>query len=225
MAAQLLQHMVEEAEARVNVTLPGTVQVQTNSNLRFIGIALDDSNTGRITQELIDGFPTGCSKGRAGVGLLPYQDCLAPKVHGQLHIGKPVANNKGIGQVVPVGGVEVVAEQAGTRLARRQVFMRKATVNVFSREPDTLGGQNVAHQLMSGPERVLRKTSRTQAVLIGHQNQLVFGQFAGNAGQSADGPRQELKFIGRQAVDLLAGLGLHQNGAVAVDEQSLFQYN
>ena len=78
---------------------------------------------------------------------------------------------------------------------------------------------------MSRPERGFREAGRAQAILIGYEHQLILGQLAGNAGQGTDGPRQELKLIGREAVDLLAGLGLHENGAVAVDKKGLFQIN
>jgi len=191
--------------------------------LRFVGVARYFGHPGGVAQVVVNTFPTGSGQGRSRVGLFGQQNGLAAEVDGQLYVGEPVADDVRPGQVVGVGRVEVVTQQAQARLAAGQVVVRKAPVDVFGDKANALTSQNSKHEPMSGPERVLRKTSRAQAVLVADQHQLVFGQFAGNAGQGADGAWQKLKLIGREAIDLLAGLGLHEDGAVTVDEKGLFQ--
>ena len=150
---------------------------------------------------------------------------MAAEVGGELNIGEAVADDVGAGQVVGISRVEVLAEQPKAGLARGQALVRKAAVDQFIGKAYAFVGQDIAHELVGRPEGIFRKAGGAQAVLVGNEHQLVLGQIAGNAGQAADGPRQKLELVGREAVDLLAGLGLHENGAVAVDKQDLFQIN
>ena len=122
-----------------------------------------------------------------------------------------------------MGGVQVLTQKCSTRFTGWQAFVRKAPVDVLSGKSHAFAGQNIPHELVGGPEGIFGEAGSAQSVLVAHQHQLILGQIAGNARQGADCPGQKLEFIGREAVDLLAGLGLHEDGTVAVDKQGLFQ--
>ena len=72
MTTELLQHMVEETQACVDIALPSAIQIEADGNLGFVGIPLDNGHAGRVAQVLVDGCPTRGGEGGPRVGLLSY---------------------------------------------------------------------------------------------------------------------------------------------------------
>ena len=64
--------MVKETQTGVDVGLAGTIQIEPDGNLSFVGIALDDGYAGRVAQVLVYRLPTRGGEGGAGIRLCSY---------------------------------------------------------------------------------------------------------------------------------------------------------
>ena len=100
-----------------------------------------------------------------------------------------------------------------TKLAVREGLVDQDVV-----KDDAFALQGVQHQVLAGPEGLFREGGSAQPVLVGDEDELESqtgqglqaGDRAGNEGELVEG------------VDLLVG-GLHEDGAVPVDEEGFFQ--
>ena len=111
--------------------------------------------------------------------------------------------------------LQVVLHHGSARLACRRVIVREMSVDELFTEMDTLRGQSLEHQVMDGPERILRERIGTQSVLVGHHDQFEVG-LLGNHTQIAEDAFLELQLT--ESVHLLIRRFLNQC-AVAIDKQ------
>ena len=205
MTANLLQHVVEESKACLNVAGARTVECKADSN---VGLLRGASHAG--TSLTVDD----------GLGsLLPahffgQDNCLTTYILSQLAIGVAVADDVAIGNVVLLGVVHVFLHHTCARLASRGVVFRKMRVDEDIVEMDALTLQGLQDKVLGGPECFLGKGGRAQTVLIAHHHELIVGAL-GYEPQPAEYAGLEADFF--QSVHLLVVRLFHQC-AVAVDE-------
>ncbi|MNI41171.1 hypothetical protein D3C73_954160 [compost metagenome] len=207
--ADLFQHMVEERQAGVDVRIAGTIQIQFDTDLRFLGIALDHRRTRRIGQCVGNARPVPLAAELLGAQL----EATDVEVVGELQVGDAVADHARA-RPVDAAVLQVGGHQANARLARRRVVVRPAAVDQHITENDALAFEDLQHQVIRAIEAGARIAFAAQTILIGDDHELVAGiaQFQ----QRRDHLRHEAQ--------LLVGIDLEirrflDEGAVAVDEQ------
>ena len=224
MLANLLQHVVEKAQARMDTAPPVAIQVQSNMDVGFLGRAahLGPALSGKkefshtvpiVGSQSADIFQRLVAAQQRLV--LLQQDGPATQVLGQLHIRGTVADDKAMGQVIG-GFIQVALQHACTGLAGRRIIRRQAAVYADLVESDALPRQGLQHQVMGRPEGLLREGGRAQSVLVGdHHKRKV--QLAADKAKVAHHLGIELQLL--QRIQLIVHGRLDDQRAVPVDKK------
>ena len=136
MLSNLLQHVVEEAQASRNVTLSATIQIYLYIYISLIGLATHFCYPFTGKKELCYLVPIFCCQGAIFFQALVNQsrlvilqvDGLTSQVLCQFHIRISVANHKTTCQIV-FRIIQILAQHACARLAGRRIVFWKTTVN------------------------------------------------------------------------------------------------
>ena len=205
-AANLLEHVVEEPQTRVDVASARSVESQTDADVGFAGHSphLCPALTGK--QQLGYFLP--------GETVATEDECAATHVAGQLRVGFAIANDIAARQVVLLG-VHVFLDHARAGLARRSVVLREMAVDEFLAEHDSLAPQCFDEEAMDRPERLLGKRRRAQSVLIGHHDEFEVRMLA-HERQTAEHALDELQL--GEIVNLFVGRFLDER-TISIDEQ------
>ncbi len=201
-ARNLLEHVVEEAQSRVNVAASLAIEVHADADFRLCRIALHRGDALTSINHFLHLLPVG-------------EKILAAKVLRQLSVAIAVADHKAVRKVVV--SRQILAQHAGARFARGETFRGEAAVDVDGVELHALALQDVEHQVLRGPEVGFGIRGSSQSVLIAHHHKQIVSVLAQET-ECRDATGQEVELL--EAVDLLV-LRFAENGAVAVDEKYL----
>ena len=204
MVGQLFQHMVQESQSSMYVTLSVSIQIEFHRDICFAGSALDLCYPFSGKHHLTYTVP---------VTVGPYLHSPCTQIVCQHEICLPVPYHpRGLQVIV---GLHVSGEHGSTRLACGQVFLWKTTVYEYLVEVHPLAVQYVQHKLMCGQELFHGIGIRAESVLIGYHYELIVGMLSEEP-KGADGPWYEMEFL--ETVYLLIGR-FGQYGTVAVYEE------
>ena len=226
--AQLVQHMIKEMKPCADVGFTLSIQVQRNTDLRFIGISFMYQFPLSQAQVFPDIFPTDCfetnhiAKGGHVIiyfrctkaGIIVQPDRFATQIFCELHIGDPVANYKRSGYII-VRIVQVLGQHSGSRFTRRGVICRESTVYMHIAEKYRFIFQRRHDKFMHRPECLFRKRGGAKTILVGHHYQFKV-QFISNFLHPGEHVRVKGQFGKR--VQLVGGRGFLDQGAIPVDE-------
>ncbi len=206
MFPQLLQHVVEEAEAGSDHGLRGAIEVDGDLDAGFPGLAFEPGHSRRIDQKMCDLGP--------GKVLRAEPETANAQVPRELHVGVAVADHGGAFEVDRTIA-EVVHHHADARLSRGPMVSGQALVEEDLAEPETLRIEDLKQQFLRAEESLTGKTRGAETVLIAHHHELEAGIAEPDEG-GYDAFHQPELLVG---VDLLV-LGLLDENAVAVDEEN-----
>ena len=202
----LLQHVVEEMQARGDAGRSLSVQVQGEGDVGFPGFPLQVYAAFAAADGLRDLRP----------GHRPDLQGPGAEIRRQLDIRFPVADDKAGSQVIR--SVQIGSEHPCSGFPGGGMLVREGLVNEDVVKMDPFPGQGIEHEGLARPEGFFGKEGGSQAVLVGDEDQ--FESQARQGLQAGDGSGNEGKLV--QGVDLLVG-GLHEDGPVPVDEEGFFQ--
>lgn len=205
-AANLVEHMVEETNARLDVGLSTTVEVQLHVDIRLAGGAPQFSFALSGENQLGNLLPSHT--------VAAQNQRLAPQILRKLGVGISVADDIAIGQVV-LGIVHIFRQHTSSGLTCGRIIFGKMAVYLDIIEFNPLAFQRVENEILHRPEGIFRKRWRTESVLIADHDEAEVRMGAQET-EGTDNPRHEFQFL--KAVDLLVGRFL-ANCAVAVDKQ------
>ncbi len=209
MLADLFKHVVEERQAGGDACIAGTIQVQLNADLRFLGIALDYCGAWRVGQRVGDARPVPLATELLGAQL----ETADVEVVGKLQIGDAVTDHARA-RPVDAAVLQVGGHQADARLAGRRIVLWPAAIDQHVTEGDALALKDLQHQIIGAIEAGARVAVAAEAILVGDDHELVAG--IPQLQQRRDHLRHEAQLL--VGVDLEIGRLLDE-GAVAVDEQ------
>ena len=157
MLAYLFEHVVEEAQARVDVAFARAVEVQFDADVRFLCGA--------------PGFG-GALSGKQQFGyLVPRQsvfaqyESLAANVLGKLAVGVAVADDIAVGHVIFLV-VHILAHKSSGRFARVGVVLGKVAVYENVVEGDAFAIECLQYEVVYWPKRVFRKRTCAESILV-----------------------------------------------------------
>lgn len=203
MPGYLLQHVVEESQASMNVGLSATVKVETNRDICLIGLAL----------HLSKAFSGKSYLGYASpIVVIGYDERVAPQITGKLGIAIPVTYHKTVFEVV--FPIHILSEHSRTRLASRQIIGWETAVNMDGLEFNAFALQYIEHEIVGRPERILRIGIGAKSILVTDHDKDKISVLPKKA-QSTDDSGHEAELI--KTVNLLV-LRLAQDGSVTVNE-------
>ena len=226
MLADLLQHVVEEAQAGRNVTLAASVQVYLYIYISFFSGTSYFRHPFTGKKEFSYLVPILGSQSAIFLQSLFYQcalvvlkiDGLTTKVLGQFHIGISVAYHEATRQIV-FGIIQVFTQHTGAWLARRCIVFRETTVDEHFIKGDAFVFEGLHYEVMNGPKGLFRERRSTQSILIGHHGKLEI--------ELATDETQVTEYF-RIKLQLLVGIKLIIDGrfddqrTVSIYEQNLF---
>ena len=199
--ANLLQHVVEESQACLNVTVAVAIKVHLNIYIGLLGGAL-----------YLCSALTSIGNGSHLVPVAHLQES-ATDVLCKFTVCITIANDIAVLDVV-FGIVHVFLHQSRIGLARWGIVLREMGVYQDVVKLDTLAFQRIEDEVVDRPECILRESVGAQSVLVAHHNEKIVRMLA-QKHEVADGPWYELEFL--KSVNLLVSR-FADNGAVAVDE-------
>ena len=205
MVANLLEHVVEEAQTCRNVTTACAIEVETHEDVSLACGAPHFCNALTGIESLGNAFP--CE------AVLTEDECLATEVLCQLSVGLAVADDVAA-SLVDVGVLQVVGEHSRSRLAHGRVVFREVAVDELLVEGDSLVLECLQDEVMYGPERLFWERWRAETVLVAHHDEAEVGVSAYEA-QVLEHPLGESQFL--EGVYLFVGR-LSDESAVAVYE-------
>ena len=205
MLANLFQHVVEEAQARLDVTMSVAVQIYLNIYVCLLGGTLYFCCPFAAKSYLGSLVPTA-----------NLQESAAD-VLGKLAVGVAVAYDVAMLDVV-FGIVNIFLNQTRIGFTRRRIVFRKVWVDENVVERYAFALQRIEDEVMHGPEGILGECVGTQSVLIADHHELVVGMLSQEY-QVTYGARHEFQFL--EGVYLFVSRFL-DDGAVAVNEENFF---
>ena len=231
MTPQLVEHVVEETEARVNLGAPRTVEIERHLYIGLCRAAAERYTPGPATENLSHLPPVVghrlAHRGKSGRLDLGHAsrgrgeiDGPAPQIGRQLHIGKAVADDVRVIQVVVAR--HIAGEHGRTRLARGSLLLGQRGVDADLVETNPLVGQRLYDLMLGRPKGLGRERGGSHAVLIGHHHPLEI-KAGGHVGQTLEDSRTKLQLL--QRVELIIDGRLHDQCPVAVDKQYSFHFS
>ena len=204
-AADLLQHVVEEAEPGGDFGRRLAVEVHRHPDPGLLGDALDAGGARRVGQQVRQRGPIEI------VG--PELEAAHAEVAREFNIGVAVADHRARGEI-QVPRAQIIEQHADAGLAGRRIVGRAVFVEVHRHEADALRGEHLLHQALRRLEGLARKARRAESVLVADDHELEAGvaQLQQRGNHAID--QRELL----QRIDLLVRR-LGDQGAVAVEEQ------
>ena len=227
--AKLVEHVVEKAYAGAYVAASAAIEVNLDVNRCFVSHTADVRRAASATQIIGNAAPRCCHQrhviGKCGCGNVGFslyrigcqQNAFCAQVASQLHVGEAVANHIAARQIIVAR--RVFAQQCGSGLACRLIFVLKSDIDYDIVERDAFAGKCFQHQFVRTHECLGREAVGAKSVLIGHHNQLII-KFLGNECKVANHARHKFHFLER--VELIIYRWLNHQCAVAVDEQRPF---
>ena len=135
-------------------------------------------------------------------------------VLGKLQIGLAIANHEGVGKVDATRG-EILLHQPEVGLAAAAAVSGEVRADQHLLPVHPLGFKEMHHQVVRGLEVLQRQAGGAQSILVGHHHQHVTGSLQLAQYWYHHGLEAQLG----EAVHLLVGHRLLDQGAVAVDKQ------
>jgi hypothetical protein len=203
---QLLEHVIEEADAGRHGDRRGRIQVDHDVDAGFPGLALRGrAACGQLADDGGPGFLFGA--------LAPDAHTTDTQVSCELQVRIPIADHHARSAI---DTLHVLIDEPGGGLAARAAIGFEVRAHEDGVELDALRAECVEDEVMRDIEGLLRKALRAEAVLVGDHHQpeatafeLIHG--GEHAGHEAD-------LVG--GIDLLV-VRLLDERAIAVDEQDL----
>jgi len=212
--ANLLEHVVEETQACLDVALAVAVEVNLHEDVGLLRSAL---YLGSALSAVGDGHcPLPALSSCAAGSTVNLQESAADVLR-KLAVSVPVANHKAVGNVI-VGIVDILLYESCIGLACRCIVLGEVGVDEDIVEDDALALQGVEDEVLDRPEGVLGKGVGSQSVLIADHDHFVVGMLA-QEGKRADSTRYKLQFL--EGINLLI-LGLADEGAVTIYKENSF---
>lgn len=169
MLADLLEHVVEEAEACADDGMAGAIKIDLDVDIGFLGGA---SNFGPSF--------TGKEVGSNLVPILGYkrdtwildvflseEDGLTTEVFGQLNIAHTVTNDEAVGKIIfRAIAFDELGKHTRSRLAVRVVVFRIVLIVILLVEINTFSMEGAKNEVVEFLEVVARVGVSTEAILI-----------------------------------------------------------
>ena len=226
MFADLLQHVVEEAQSGRDIALSATIQVYLNIYIGFVGLATHFRYPFAGKEKFGNLVPISGSQSTIFFQAFIHQsrlvvlqiDGLASQVLRQFHIRISVANHETTGQII-FRIVQILAQHACAWLSGRRIVFWETTVDEYLIKSNSFIFQSLHHQVMHRPEGILRKRISSQSVLVGHHCKLEI-QLATDKAQVAEHFRIELQLF--VSIELIINGRFDNERSVSIYEQYLF---
>ena len=203
----LIQHVVEEADAGFDLAAAFAIQPDVDVDLRLFGHAINPRVA--IAQgQLAHDLPAQ----HAALVAQP----LDAHVFCQLHVGRPIADHVAVGGIQHTG-FEVTLHQRGFRLAAVAVVRRQVRADQHIGELNALRAEDLHHQVVRRIEGFLRETGGAEPILIGDHHQLIPRLLQR---QRRDHVRLERQLV--QAVNLEIFRWLGDQRAVTIDKEDFW---
>ena len=156
---ELLQHVIEEADAGGNGHGRRGIQVHRDLDVGFLGLALDPGAT--FGERAQDGGP-----GFAGVAVAAHSQAAHAEIAREFEVGIAIADH-GAGGEVDLLLTHPGFDQLDLRLAAVAAVGLAMRAHEHRVELDALRAESVEHELVRDVECRLRKAGAAESILVG----------------------------------------------------------
>ena len=160
----LIEHMIEEADAGVDFAAAFAIQPDFDIHLGLFGVALNVGIAVAASQLFADSRPVQ--------RLAIIAQASNAHVIRQLDVGGAIADNVAV-SFIHDAFFQPRQDQLGFRLTAFAVVSRQMRTNQHVVETDALGREHLHHQIVRAVKLRLRQTVGPQTVLIGDHHQFV----------------------------------------------------
>lgn len=206
MLADLVQHVVEEAQPGVHVGLSRSVKIDLHVYIRLFrhAVHLSDALAGKKhLGYLVPGHAI----------LVQYQRPAA-QIGSQLGVSLPVADDITVLKII-LRIADIFLQHPCPRLAHGRIVLGEMAVDELVVEMDALSLQCLEYKVVNRPEGVLGEGGGAQPILIAHHHELEI-EMGGYESEIAEHAVPKLQL--RKGVDLLV-LRLFYERAVTIDKE------
>ena len=167
MLAKLLEHVIEKADSGAGIQRLGGVQVDADANAGFTCLAFDLRSSGQqVLHDLRPGF------GRIAVP--PHTNAAHAQIARELEVRVAITDHDARGDI-DAALLDPGIDHRGTGLTTGASIGAQMWTDEHGIELDALTAECIEYELVRGVEAGLRKTGRTETVLIRDHGEAIAG--------------------------------------------------